>query len=75
VLKATPKSILRAHRAMANPQHGGNYAADSRDIGSMTGLMRSTQSPNELDDEDYDEGEDDGGSSSVRPSFGTGGVF
>jgi hypothetical protein len=60
---------------MANPQHGGNYAADSRDIGSMTGLMRSTQSPNELDDEDYDEGEDDGGSSSVRPSFGTGGVF
>ena len=48
VLRATPKSILRAHRSMANPQHGGNYAADSRDIGSMTGLMRSTQSPDQL---------------------------
>ena len=50
VLRATPKSILRAHRSMANPQHGGNYAADSRDIGSMTGLMRSTQSPDQLSD-------------------------
>ena len=44
-LKDNSKAVLRAHREMANTQHGGNYRQGSPDIGSMSQLMRPTQSP------------------------------